>query len=63
MSAITLRRMASYLRAHEYDTEATKVRVATPGGATERGLRVLEEQGLGDICRSAVDAVVEGTRA
>jgi pyrroline-5-carboxylate reductase len=63
MTVETMAGTAAYLRAHEYDTEAIKVRVATPGGATERGLRVLEEQGLGDVCRSAVDAVVEGTRA
>jgi pyrroline-5-carboxylate reductase len=63
MTVETMAGTAAYLRAHEYDTEAIKVRVATPGGATERGLRVLEEQGLRDVCRSAVDAVVEGTRA
>ena len=62
MTVETMAGTAAYLRAHEYDTEAIKVRVATPGGATERGLRVLEEQGLAEVCRSAVDAVVEGTR-
>jgi pyrroline-5-carboxylate reductase len=63
MTVETMAGTAAYLREHEYDTEAIKVRVATPGGATERGLRVLEEQGLGDVCRAAVDVVVEGTRA
>ena len=38
------------------------VRVATPGGTTERGLIALEEHGLRDVCRAAVDAVVEATR-
>jgi pyrroline-5-carboxylate reductase len=36
--------------------------VATPGGATERGLIALEQGGLGKLARAAVDAVVEGTR-
>ena len=31
-------------------------------GATERGLLKLESEGLRDVCRAAVDAVVEGTR-
>jgi pyrroline-5-carboxylate reductase len=39
-----------------------KARVATPGGTTERGLIALEQRGLGDVCRAAVDAVVEATR-
>ena len=37
-------------------------RVATPGGTTERGLIALEEHGLRDVCRAAVDAVVEATQ-
>jgi pyrroline-5-carboxylate reductase len=53
---------AAYLAESEYDTEALKARVATPGGATERGLIRLEEEGLARVCRAAVDAVVEGTR-
>jgi pyrroline-5-carboxylate reductase len=63
MTAETMAGTAAYLRAHGYDTEVVKVRVATPGGATERGLERLEERGLRDVCRAAVDAVVEGTRA
>jgi pyrroline-5-carboxylate reductase len=63
MTVETMAGTAAYLRAHEYDTEAIRVRVATPGGTTERGLHVLEEQGLREVCRSAVDAVVEATRA
>jgi pyrroline-5-carboxylate reductase len=53
---------AAYLAESGYDTGALKRRVATPGGATERGLIRLEEEGIGDVCRAAVDAVVEGTR-
>jgi pyrroline-5-carboxylate reductase len=53
---------AAYLAAHDYDTAAIRARVATPGGTTERGLVRLEEGGLRDVCRSAVDAVVEATR-
>jgi pyrroline-5-carboxylate reductase len=53
---------AAYLAANEWDAEALRRRVATPGGATERGLIRLEEDGLRQVCRGAVDAVVEGTR-
>jgi pyrroline-5-carboxylate reductase len=53
---------AAYLAESAYDTGALKTRVATPGGATERGLIRLEEEGIGNVCRAAVDAVVEGTR-
>jgi pyrroline-5-carboxylate reductase len=61
MTVETMAGTAAYLAAHGYDTEALKARVATPGGATERGLIRLEERGLRDVCRAAVDAVVEGT--
>jgi pyrroline-5-carboxylate reductase len=53
---------AAYLAAHDWDGEALRRRVATPGGATERGLIRLEEEGLPGVCRAAVDAVIEGTR-
>jgi pyrroline-5-carboxylate reductase len=53
---------AAYLAEHGYDTEAVRTRVATPGGTTERGLIRLEEEGLREVCRAAVDAVVEATR-
>jgi pyrroline-5-carboxylate reductase len=53
---------AAYLGDNIYDTGALKARVATPGGATERGLIKLEEDGVRELCRAAVDAVVEGTR-
>jgi pyrroline-5-carboxylate reductase len=53
---------ADYLARHDYDGPALRARVATPGGTTERGLIVLQEQGLGQVTRAAVDAVVEATR-
>jgi len=62
MTVETMAGTAAYLREHGYDTAAVKVRVATPGGTTERGLIALEERGLRDVCRAAVDAVVEATR-
>jgi pyrroline-5-carboxylate reductase len=58
----TMAGTATYLAGHGYDIEAVRARVATPGGATERGLVALEERSLRDVCRAAVDAVVEGTR-
>ena len=53
---------ADYLGRHEYDGPALRARVATPGGTTEKGLIALEEHGLGDVTRAAVDAVVEATK-
>lgn len=53
---------ADYLAQHDYDGPALRERVATPGGTTERGLITLEERGLRDVSRAAVDAVVEATR-
>ena len=53
---------ADYLAQHEYDAPGLRARVATPGGVTERGLITLEERGLRDVCRAAVDTVVEATR-
>ena len=53
---------AEYLALHAYDGAALRARVATPGGTTERGLITLEERGLRDVTRAAVDAVVEATR-
>jgi pyrroline-5-carboxylate reductase len=58
----TMSGTATYLAEHGYDTEAVKSRVATPGGTTEQGLIRLEERGLREVCRDAVDAVVEATR-
>jgi pyrroline-5-carboxylate reductase len=62
MTVETMAGTAAYLREHAYDTGAVKLRVATPGGTTERGLIALEEHGLAGVCRAAVDAVVEATR-
>jgi pyrroline-5-carboxylate reductase len=53
---------ADYLARHDYDGPALRARVATPGGTTERGLITLEERGLRDVARAAVDSVVEATR-
>jgi pyrroline-5-carboxylate reductase len=53
---------AEYLAQHDYDGPALRARVATPGGVTEKGLITLEERGLRDVCRAAVDTVVEATR-
>lgn len=58
----TMSGTAAYLGANAYDTGALKARVATPGGATERGLIRLEDAGVRQVCRAAVEAVVEGTR-
>jgi pyrroline-5-carboxylate reductase len=58
----TMNGSAAYLAGNDYDAGALRARVATPGGATERGLIRLEEEGLRRVCRAAVDAVVEGTR-
>ena len=62
MTVETMAGTAAWLGRHEYDLEDLRARVATPGGATERGLLRLESEGLRDVCRAAVDAVVEGTR-
>ena len=62
MTVETMAGTAAYLREHAYETGAVKERVATPGGTTERGLIALEQRGLPDVCRAAVDAVVEATR-
>ena len=52
---------ASYLAANEFDTAALCRRVATPGGLTEKGLRVLEDEGLRHAFAAAVDLVVEAS--
>jgi pyrroline-5-carboxylate reductase len=62
MTVETMAGTAAYLAAHGYDTEAVRARVATPGGTTEQGLIRLEERGMREVCRAAVDAVVEATR-
>jgi pyrroline-5-carboxylate reductase len=62
MAVETMGGTAAYLAANEWDAKALRTRVATPGGATERGLVRLGDEGLARVVRSAVDAVVEGTR-
>jgi pyrroline-5-carboxylate reductase len=62
MTVETMAGTAAYLSEHGYDTETIRTRVATPGGTTEQGLIRLEERGLRDVCRAAVDAVVEATK-
>jgi pyrroline-5-carboxylate reductase len=62
MTVETMAGTAAYLSEHGYDTETIRTRVATPGGTTEQGLILLEERGLRDVCRAAVDAVVEATK-
>ena len=53
---------ADYLARHDLDGPALRARVATPGGVTEKGLITLQEGGLRELCRAAVDTVVEATR-
>jgi pyrroline-5-carboxylate reductase len=53
---------ADYLVRQGWDLEGLRRRVATPGGVTERGLIRLEERDLRDVCRAAVDTVVEATK-
>ena len=53
---------ADYQAEHGYDGPALRARVATPGGVTEKGLITLEERGLRELSRAAVDTVVEATR-
>lgn len=62
MTVETMAGTAAYLSAHDYDTETIRAKVATPGGTTEQGLISLEERGLRDVCRAAVDSVVEATK-
>jgi pyrroline-5-carboxylate reductase len=62
MAVETMGGTAAWLDRHELDTEDLRRRVATPGGVTEKGLVALEEGGMRDLCRGAVDTVVEATR-
>jgi pyrroline-5-carboxylate reductase len=58
----TMAGSAAYLDANDLDAGELRRRVATPGGLTEKGLGVLEEQGLPGALRSAVDLIVEASR-
>lgn len=62
MAVGTMDGTAAWAAEHDFDLAGLRERVATPGGVTERGLDALEERGLRDVCRAAVDAVVEATR-
>ena len=62
MMVETMAGTSAWLAEHGYDGAELRRRVATPGGATERGLIALEQGGLGKLAGAAVDAVVEGTR-
>jgi pyrroline-5-carboxylate reductase len=58
----TMAGTAAYLDANGLDPRELMGRVATPGGVTERGLRVLEDTGLRDSFDGAVDLVVAASR-
>jgi pyrroline-5-carboxylate reductase len=62
MFAETMAGTAEYLKANDLDAEALRVKVATPGGVTERGLMKLEEGAMRAVCRLAVDTVVEAAK-
>jgi pyrroline-5-carboxylate reductase len=59
----TMAGSAAYLDANGLDAEELRSRVATPGGLTEKGLRLLEERGLRDALDGAVDLVVEASKS
>jgi pyrroline-5-carboxylate reductase len=61
MTVETMGGTADYLVQGGWDLEGLRKRVATPGGVTERGLIELEERDLREVCRAAVDIVVEAT--
>lgn len=58
----TMAGTAAYLDANGLDPRELMGRVATPGGVTEKGLRMLEDTGLRDSFDGAVDLVVEASR-
>jgi pyrroline-5-carboxylate reductase len=62
MAVETMAGTAAWLERHELDTAGLRERVATPGGVTEKGLIALEDGGMRELCRRAVDTVVEATR-
>jgi pyrroline-5-carboxylate reductase len=62
MAVETMGGTAEWAAAHDFDLAGLRERVATPGGVTERGLDALEERGISDVCRAAVDSVVEATQ-
>jgi pyrroline-5-carboxylate reductase len=58
----TMAGSAAYLEENNLDAEDLRRRVATPGGATEKGLGALEEHDLAGTLATAVDVVVDSTR-
>lgn len=60
MVSETMGGTAAWLAAHGQDTAGLRAAVATPGGATERGLNAMEAHGARELCRATVDAVMEG---
>jgi pyrroline-5-carboxylate reductase len=58
----TMAGTAAYLDANGLDPQELMGRVATPGGVTEKGLRVLEDRGVRASLDAAVDLVVESSR-
>jgi len=58
----TMAGTAAYLDANGLDPHELIGRVATPGGVTEKGLRVLEDTGLRASFDAAVDLVLEESR-
>ena len=62
MAVETMGGTAAYAAKHDFDLAGLRERVATPGGVTEKGLVALEDGGLRDVCRAAVDTVVAATR-
>ena len=58
----TMAGTAAYLDANGLDAQELMDRVATPGGVTEKGLKVLEDTGLRESFDAAVDLVVESSR-
>ena len=58
----TLAGTAELLRRREYDTQAVRREVASPGGVTARGLEALERAGLRGAFSDALDAVLGGGR-
>jgi pyrroline-5-carboxylate reductase len=58
----TMAGSAAFLDANGLDAAGLQSRVATPGGLTEKGLGVLEENGIREAFAAAVDVVLEAGR-
>ncbi len=57
----TLAGTAELLRRRDYDTQAVRREVSSPGGLTARGVDALERGGLRAAFSDALDAVLRGT--